>query len=176
MSYIPIREVFRTAMKCRLTEHPFDRISAYKIRECRDNLQHNLKTVCSIAEYLRTPRGTYGHSSILVGCTEEDKAYRLKSTPVIIACELGYNFIPAVEALTLEGVSTADIDTFIISIQPRLDQLLTDCDAVQMATVRSIKPEYNAMKAGNSGMEIICTEAFHLAERAVAFCEGQGVL
>lgn len=175
MSMAVPSSVFRTAMKERRTTYPFDRISAYKVRESRDNLQHNLKTVRSIAEYLRADRCDR-HSSILVGCTEDDKAYRLKGTPSIIARELGYNLIPALEALTLEGVVAADINAFLRTIKPQVDQLLVECDAVQIATARSIKPEYAALKAGCSPMEVMCAAALNIAEEAMAFCKQHDVL
>jgi hypothetical protein len=162
-------------MRERRAKHPFDRISAYKIRESRDNLQHGLNVVASVSEYLRTRPG-YARCGILVGCTEEDKAQRLKRTPAIIARELGYNLFPALEALTVEGVPEADIAAFLVSIKPDVDQLLLDCDAVQRTTAGSIQFEYAAMKAGGSDMERICAEALRIAEQAVGFCELHGVL
>lgn len=171
----PCQTTFRSAMKERRSKHPFDRISAYKVRESRDNMHDECRVVASIAEYLRA-HPYDRHSSMLRGCTEEDKAHRLKRTPHIIAHELGYNLIPAIEALTLEGVPAADINAFIRSIKPQVDQLLADCDAVQKATARSIKPAYDAMKTGSSSMERICAEALGIAEQAVTFCEGYGVL
>jgi hypothetical protein len=162
-------------MRERKTSYPFDRISAYKVRESGDNLQHNLKTVRSIAEYLRA-RPADRRSSMLVGCAEEDKADRLKRVPEIIAHELGYNLIPALEALTLDGVPEADIITFLQSIKPNVDRILTDCDAIQVATARSIKSEYAALKAGYSPSEAVCADALDVAEQAVAFCKEHGVL
>ena len=166
---------FRAAMKKRKANHPFDRISAYKVRESRDNLRHERAVVASIAEYLRArPRDR--HSSMLLGCTQEDKAQRLKGIPAGIAHELGYNLIPAIEALTVEGVPAADIGAFIKSIKPLVDNVLAGCDAIQVGTSRSIQPEYDALKAGNSGMGHICEEALRIAEQAVALCVGHEVL
>lgn len=154
--------------------YPFDRISAYKVRESRDNLQHNLKTVGSIAEYLRArPRDR--HSSMLVGCAEDDKAYRLKQVPEIIARELGYNLIPAIEALTVEGVPAADVTKYMRAILPDINRLINECDAIQKATARAIKFEYEAMKASRLGMERICAAALRIAEDSVKFCDQHGV-
>lgn len=172
---VPSR-VFRAAMKQRKANHPFERVSAYKIRESGDNLQHNLKTVRSIAEYLRAPNGAYGRSGMLVGCAEEDKAYRLKRVPEIIAHELGDNLIPAVAALHLEGVPKADINSFLQSIKPEVDRILAHCDAIQTATARSIKSEYAALKAGYSPLAAVCVDALDVAEQAVAFCKEHRVL
>jgi hypothetical protein len=109
-------------------------------------------------------------------CTTEDKATWLKDLPGHIARELGYNLIPAIEALTVEGVPAGDINTFIQSIKPQVDQLLVDCDAIQTGISRSIQGEYDAMKAGNSELIRICNEALDIADLAVAFCEQHGVL
>lgn len=167
--------VFLAAMKRRVANHPFDRISAYKIRECRDNLKHNLNTVASIADYL-CARRSERHPSMLVGCTEEDKGYRLKRVPEIVADELGYNLIPAIKALALEAVPAVDINLFVRTIKPQVDRLLADCDVVQRATARSIMPEYGALKAGYSSMEQVSADALYIAEQAVAFCEQHAVL
>lgn len=167
--------VFRSAMRERKTSYPFDRISAYKVRESGDNLQHECRVVASISKYLCAPH-RYGRAGILVGCVESDKSIRLKCIPHNIARELGYNLIPALEALTLEGVPAADIATFIRSIKPQVDQLLADCDAVERATTRYITPEYERMKAGSSLMERICADALDIGEQAVVFCKLHGVL
>lgn len=167
--------IFRTAMKQRRANHPFERVSAYKIRESGDNLHRNLVTVRSIADYLRAGKSDR-HSSMLVGCTEEDKAYRLKRVPEIIADEFGSNLIPALMALGVEGVPEADIVTFLQSIKPQVARILADCDAIQMATSRSIKSEYADLKAGQSALAAICGDALDIAEQAVAFCKEHGVL
>lgn len=172
----PCQAIFRAAMKQRKANHPFKRVSAYKVRDSWYNLHHEANVVASIAEYLRAPRGSYGRSCILVGCTEEDKAYRLKRVPEIIAHQLGYNLIPALMALGVEGVSEADIIAFLQSIKPQVDRILTDCDAIQVATARSIKSEYAALKAGYSPLEAVCADALDVAEQAVTFCKEHGVL
>ena len=175
MAFLSNHDVFRAAMKERRDKHPLVNGGAYKVRESRYNLLHECNAVRSIAEYLRAPRGTYGRSSLLVGCVESDKSARLKRIPKIIAYELGYNLIPAIEALRLEGVPVTGIANFIRSIQPQVDQLLTECDVVQTVTARSIKCEYEAMNAGHSGMVRICAAALSIAEDVVKFCDQHGV-
>jgi hypothetical protein len=173
MSKITCHEVFRNAMAKRKTDYPFGRISAHKVRESHENLLYEQKVVRSIAGYLRTSPGYYGRSNILVGCTTEDKAHRLKRVPEIIAHEVGYNLHPAVEALTLHGVPDVAVRALLASIKPQVDLLLFDCDVAQQATARQ---EYGAMKAGNSGMKRICADAVHIAEQAIEFCAKHGTL
>jgi hypothetical protein len=175
MSYVSCQAIFRSSMRERETSYPFAQISAYKVRESRDNLQRECAVVASIAEYLRA-RPSDRRGSTLLGCTEEDKAHRLKRTPHIIARELGYNLIPAIEALTLEGIPREDIDAFLATIKPRVQQLVSDCDAARTAISRSIQGEYARMKAGNSDLMRICNEALDIADLAVEFCERHRVL
>lgn len=175
MTFTIPSSVFRAAIKRRKAKHPFERVSAYKVRESWDILHRNLATVRSIAAFLRA-RKSDRHSSMLVGCTEEDKADRLKRVPEIIADELGYNLIPALMALDLEGVPEADIVAFLQSIKPNVDRILADCDAVRMATSRTIKSEYADLKAGESALASLCVHALDVAAQAVAFCKAHSAL
>ncbi len=168
--------VFHAAMKQRKANHPFNRISSHKVRESRHNLHHEANVVGSIAEYLRAPRGSYGRPSMLVSCTEEDKGYRLKRVPEIVAHELGYNLIPALRALGVEGPRSrhhrlSPVDQTAGGSDPH-----PDCDAIQMATARSIKSEYAALKAELPPLEAVCADALDVAEQAAAFCKEHGVL
>lgn len=166
---------FFSAIGLRLIDHPFERVSAYKVRECRNHLRDECDVVASIARSLTRPRyKTYG--SQLLGCTEGDKALRLRRVPSIIARLLGYDLIPAIEALTLEGVHPADIVAFTASIRPAVKKLITDCDAIQTQTTRSVRGEYAALRRGTSGTERLCKEALAIADAAVAFCKADGVL
>lgn len=167
--------VFRTALRERQTSHPFERVSGYKVRDSWYNLAHECAVVASIGEFLRASPGYY-RSSILLGCTEEDKAHRLKRIPSGIAHELGYNLIPAIEALTLEGIPRAAIIAFLGSIMPRVEPLMRDCDAVQSATAKSVQEEYSALRGRRSHTAIICAEALEIAEEAVRFCKQHGAL
>jgi hypothetical protein len=175
MSIMNSHAIFRAAVRDRRANHPLDRISAYKLRESRDNLEYECRVVASISEYLRTAP-CYGHAGILLGCVESDKSVRLKRIPQNIAHELGYNLIPAIQALTVEGVPAADIVAFILSIKTLVDNLLAECDAIQTGISRSIQVEYSRMKAGSSRMERICADALDIAEQAVEFCKQHGVL
>lgn len=169
------RDIFLTALRERLNQCPFDRVSAYKVRECRDTLQDNLDTVISIKEY-QCARPSERHSWLLTGCTSEDRAIRLKRVPAIIAQEMGFNLIPAIAALHLEGVEPTRIAEFLQSAKPQFDRLLVVCEGARQATCRSIKPEYGAMKAGTSSLEHISILALGLAQQAVEFCERHSAL
>ena len=152
MSSLLPSSAFHIDMARRQAERPFERVSAYKVRESWANLRDNLRAVRSIADCVRSgsPRC---HRTELYGCTKGDKAQRLKRVPMIIAHELGYNLIPAVKALTLEGVPAAEIDAFISSIVPQIEKLLADCDNAHRSTRRFVCQEYEAMTVGTSSIE-----------------------
>jgi hypothetical protein len=170
----PCSKAFSAGMNERLTKYPFRGISAYKVRESLGNIERIIATVMGIIDVVSS--GEVHSPPILLGsCTSEDKAKWLKDLPSNLARELGYNLIPAIEALWMERVPEAAITSFIQSIKSSVFRVLTDCDAVQAATSRSINGEYQKMKAGCSEILRICQQALAIAEQAVALCEIHGV-
>jgi hypothetical protein len=169
------RAIFRDARVKRIKERPFDRISAYKISESRDNIEHELRVVLGLEAYLWA-KPSRRNPYVLVGCTPEDKAERLKKIPRAIATELGENLIPAIEALHVEGIPQQDVDAFVASLKSSVFKLLDDCDVVWAVTARSIKDEYSAIKNGTSGSEQICRDALRIADAAMDFAKKYGVL
>jgi hypothetical protein len=161
-------------MEDRITNRPFDRISAYKVRESRGNIASTIGTLNEIISVVSKGE-TLSVPILLGGCTTEDKSIWLKDLPGNLAHELGYNLISALQALKVEGVPEPTIDRFIQSIKRDVCQLLKDCDAVQTDTGRSVKGEYARMKAGCSDMLRICNDALRIADQAKLFCQQHGV-
>ena len=170
MTKMTPRTVFLRAMEDRITKRPFDRISAYKIRESHHNISRMIDTLNEIIAVVSSGE-THSVPILLGGCTTEDKSIWLKDLAGNLAEELGYNLIPAIQALNVEGVPEAAIDRFIQPIKADVCQLLKDCDAMQTETGLSIKGEYARMKAGCSEMLRICTGALRIAYQAVALCD-----
>lgn len=173
-SKLGARGIFRKAMQERLTSRPFERISAYKARESRDNIVRMIDTLNEIIAVVSS-RQTHSMPILLGSCTTEDKAIWLKGLPSNLAYEFGYNLTPAIQALNVEGVPEATIDRFIHSIKGDVCQLLKDCDTMQTDTRPSVKGEYARMKAGCSEMLRICNDALVIADQAVALCDTHGV-
>lgn len=169
------RRIFRDARRKRNEDRPFDRISAYKLRESRHNIEHELQVVLGIEAYL-SEKPSRRNPYVLVGCTPEDKAQRLKKIPRVIARELGENLIPAFEALHVEGIPKQDVDAFVATLKPLVNSLLKDCDDVLAVTARSIRDEYSAVRIGTSGSEQLCRDALRIADAAVDFAKKHGVL
>lgn len=175
MTKMTPRTVFLRAMEDRITNRPFDRISAYKIRESRDNIEHELRVVLGLEAYL-SARPSSRNPHVLVGCTPEDKSQRLKKIPRVIARELGENLIPAVKALHVESIPKKDVEAFVAILKPLVNKLLKDCDDVLAVTTRSIRDEYGAVRNGTSGSEQICRDALRIADAAIDFAKKHGVL
>lgn len=174
-SKLGARAIFRDARAKRIKERPFDRISAYKIRESRDNIEYELRVVLGLEAYL-SAKPSRRNPYVLVGCTPEDKAQRLKKIPRVIATELGENLIPAIEALHVEGIPKQDVDAFVASLKSSVFRLLGDCDDVMAVTAKSIRDEYSAIRIGTSGSEQICRDALRIADAAIDFAKKHGVL
>ncbi len=174
MTKMTPRTVFLRAMEDRITNHPFDRISAYKVRESHHNLSRMTNTLNEIIAVVSSGK-THSVPILLGGCTTEDKSIWLKDLPSNLAHELGYNLIPAIQALNVEGVPEAAINSFIKSIKGNVCKLLKDCDTMQADTGRSIKEEYARMKAGCSEMLRICNDALRIADQAKLFCQQHSV-
>jgi hypothetical protein len=161
-------------MEDRITKRPFDRISAYKIRESHHNISRMNNTLNEIIAVVSSGE-THSVPILLGGCTTEDKSIWLKDLPGNLAEELGYNLIPAIQALNVEGVPEAAIDCFIQSIKADVCQLLKDCGALQADTGLSVKREYARMKVGCSEMLRICNEALAIADQSVSLCDTHAV-
>lgn len=174
MTKMTPRNVFLRAMEDRITNRPFGSISAYKVRESRDNIIRMMNTLSEIIAVVSSG-DTHSVPILLGGCTTEDKSIWLKDLPGNLARELGENLIPALQALNVEGVPEAIIDRFIQSIKVDVCQLLKDCGALQTETGLSVKGEYARMKAGCSEMLRICNDALVIADQAVALCDTHGV-
>lgn len=174
MTKITPRTAFLRAMEDRIANRPFETISAYKVRESRDNIARMLSTLTEIISVVSSGE-RHPVPILLGGCTTDDKAMWLKDLPGNLARELGENLIPAVQALNVEGVPEAAVEGFVQSIRGKVGQLLKDCDAMQMDIGSSIKREYARMKAGRSEMLRICRYALDIADQAIAFCESHRV-
>ncbi len=173
MTEMTPRTVFLRAMEDRIANRPFETISAYKVRESRDNIAHMIATLTEIIAVVSSGE-THPVPILLGGCTTEDKAIWLKDLPGNLARELGGNLIPAEQALIVEGVPAAAINRFVQSIKGKICQLLNDCDAMQTEAGQSIKGEYARMRLGSSQMHRICQDALAIADQAVALCDAYG--
>lgn len=167
-------EIYQAAFDRRQYNHPFDRVSAYKIRESRGNLHHELELLRSVQAYLAAPKSAR-RATQLVGCAPDDMARRLKQVPVNLATELGYNLVPAVTALAVEGVPPSDVKAFALKHQQQVHALVPHCEAARLACRRPSSQLYRELRLGQSLLPGLCLRAIGIADQAVAFCDQQSV-
>ena len=127
--------------------HPL-RMGAYKLLESSDLLRRIRQTTLNIAADAKAKAKGYGRP--FGSCTSDDAATWLKSVPALIAHELAYNVIPAIEALAVDGVPDAVVRSCVGRAQAEAKIILSQCEAAAAILKQGVKPEYDRMKAGNS--------------------------
>jgi hypothetical protein len=80
----------------------------------------------------------------------DDAATWLKSVPALIARELTYNVLPAIEALAADGVPETTVRECVNRAEAEAKTILSQCVAAEADLKQGIKAEYTRMKAGNS--------------------------
>ena len=107
----------------------------------------------------------------LVSCTTDDKALRLKRMPADVAEMFGYDVLPAIAALTGDGVPLHDVQRALGQIQRRVESLLDECDVQHTRLKAGIKAEYSDMKAGYSELYGLLNDAMDIVRDALAVQE-----
>ena len=129
-----------------------------------------ITTLDAVGDYLRRRpqhRGPMG----LGGCTTDDKAIYLKRIPTTLAKMFGYDVLPAIAALTGDGVPQHNVRQALGQIQRRVEYLLDECDVQHASLKKDIKAEYENMKAGYSELYGLLTDALDLVRDAQAVQE-----
>ena len=75
----------------------------------------------------------------LGGCTTDDKAIYLKRIPTTLAKMFGYDVLPAIAALTGDGVPQHNVRQALGQIQRRVEYLLDECDVQHASLKKDIK-------------------------------------
>ena len=164
-----VKKAFQDAQNRRL-EHPLDS-GAYKLREIRWRLSRMQETMYQIEEYLKNPSHFYKGQILGHCCTTDDKAVWIKSIPAKVAELLGYDILPAIAALTNDGLSKRDTDTAFDTAKQRAEALLEDCERQESRLKGGISAEYDMMKTGYSEVHGLLVEADRIAEDALQVLE-----
>ena len=142
-----------------------------KLHDVRSSFLRMQETMCQIREYLKNP-GNFKKGQILgYCCTTDDKAYWINSIPALVARRLGYDILPAIAALTNDGLSKRDTDIALATAKQRAKALLEDCERQQTQLKRGISVEYNMIKTGYSEVHGLLVEADRIAEDALQVLE-----
>ena len=121
-----VKKAFQDAQNLR-PKHPINS-GECKMRETRWRLSRMQNSMYQIGEYLKNPSHFYKGQTLGHCCTTEDKAFWIKSIPAKVAELLGYDILPAIAALTNDGLSKRDTDTAFDTAKQRAEALLEDCE------------------------------------------------
>ena len=155
-------DAFDAAQK-RRTRYPLQS-GRYKLGDAQNSISRMLDTTDAIADCLNRPSSystgqTLGHC-----CTTDDKAIWLKNVPTQIADMLGHNILPAIAALTGDGVTKAEAQRRLSRANLDARRLIADCEAVRLRLKAGIGREYSAMKQGQSHLRELLTRALTIAK------------
>ncbi len=92
---------------------------------------------------------------------------RLKSVPCQLAEKLGYDILPAIAALTADGVPKTVLAAELKLAQATANQLLKDCEVQRVRLKGGIKDEYAAIKSGQSELYDLLIDADRIAQHAL---------
>ncbi len=164
-----VKKAFQDAQNLR-PKYPLDS-GECKLRETRSRLSRMQETMYQIGEYLKNPSHFYKGQILGHCCTTEDKAYWIKSIPAQVANLLGYDILPAIAALTNDGLSKRDTDTTLDIANGMAKALLKDCEQQETRLKGGISAEYDEMKKGYSQVYGLLVEADLIAEDALQALE-----
>ena len=122
-------------------------------------------------EYLKNPSHFYKGQTLGHCCTTDDKAVWIKSIPAQVAELLGYNILPAIAALTNNGLSKRDTEATLAIANGMAKALLKDCERQQTRLKGNISVEYDNMEEGYSDVHGLLVEADRIAEEALQVLE-----
>jgi hypothetical protein len=156
-------DAFEEAQKCR-AGYPLTS-GAYKLRDTHRALSRMRVTIDAIADYRNRP-GSYAVGQTLGQCcTTEDKAIWLKNLPKQVADMLGHDILPAIAALTGDGITKREVARELASATSDVNSLLRDCEEVRVSlSAGGIGHEYKAMKQGQSHLRELLTRTLSIAK------------
>jgi hypothetical protein len=124
------------------------RLGGYKLRESHYFPDRVRRTINNIAADARGKARGYGRP--FGSCKSDDAATWLKSVPAMIARELTYNVLPAIEALAADGVPDSIVRECVSRANAEARTILSQCEVAEAVLKQGIKAENSRMKAGNS--------------------------
>jgi hypothetical protein len=125
-----------------------------------------------IAIQSRTQSGQkFGEYEVLSCCMASERGHWMKSVPKHIAEILGYNVLPAAQALTGDGVDKPLLSQRLPSLRHDIDHTVQECERVRLAIKPAIQAEYDAMRAGQSQLLEVTRQAQATVRTAMAWAE-----
>ena len=164
MPKTPCHDAFNEAAK-RRAAYPLP-YGAYKLRNVLSWLSRMRCSMAEIGIYLNKP-GNYAVGDTLGCCTTDDKAMWIKGIPTQVAHMLGHDIIPAIAALTGDGIPERYVANEVACAKCDATSLLNECED-QLARLKlGISGEYEMMKTGYSDVYGLLVSAEFIAEAAL---------
>ena len=128
-------------------QHPMTS-GVYKIRERHEQatMAHETVEKIIVSLHRRTYPWTYGM------CTPESKAQWLRRILPILAFELGFDILPAFDALVGDGMDKKLIEMSRTQVKQRCDAAVSDLDSAATILKGPIRHEYWRMTQGVSAV------------------------
>ena len=158
------KTIFNQAQSQR-KQHPFVGGSRYKLREVAARLRRDSETI----DHLATDRRRGLGREVFNGCTREDKAKWLRDTLLDVAYRLGYDILPAIDALEQDGLSKKDVRLCRAWATAHAVSLLCQIDQVYEQLRGNIKREYDQWENHDSLIQPIIDRAVNIADGVVEF-------
>jgi hypothetical protein len=146
----PCQSAFKAGLKQRLA-HPLPS-GAYKLRDAHREITRMMTTMEAIGDHLRLPPSRRAVTINLGGCTTEDRATYLKNIPTDVAINMGWAVMPAIIALTEDGLSEAEAKSVRSEAETRISRLLDKGDTEHARLRTGIRGEYHDIKSGYSSL------------------------
>ncbi|MCL7404906.1 hypothetical protein MWN63_02785 [Paradonghicola geojensis] len=130
-------------------------------------------TMIAIRRRLKNPNEKYP-SPVLGCCALSEMDEWLRNLPTKIATMLGYNILPAIEALPGDGIAKIDVDGELYNAEIDARRLLNDCERQHTRLQTHLGTEYRSIKSGYSDVYALLVDADGIVRRAlelVDWCE-----
>ena len=158
-------DAFKTAQSER-AKYPL-RSGEYKLREVHTRLSRAKESMDKIGEHLKKPGGYELGQNLGPCCTTDDKAIWLKAIPMWVAEMLGYDILPAIKALTGDGIADRHVAAELASGLANARNLLQDCQSQHNRLERGLNGEFRRMKTGYSDVYGLLVGAEDIAAQAL---------
>lgn len=174
MTKTPCRDAFLSAQAARRTA-PLQS-GVYKLREAQGTIQRFEDTLRTIAAYSRKPQiFPLRHCSLGPLMTDEIEDY-LRALPIKIIDIVAYDILPAITALTGDGIAESDVAYEIKTAHVNASHILRTCEALHRKLKTATLNSHSKVQTNLPEIYALLTDAYGIAERAlqlVKWCAAQ---
>jgi hypothetical protein len=131
--------------------------------ECAARLESFVSEIVRIRAFINNEANRWG----LLHCTAQDKDVWLKGLPCVVAHRLGYELLPGLQAMQLDGVAGQIVRDALHLAESQCDDLIQRLEPVRLTLESSIDWEYHAMRRGSSLIEPLVRDALELTQKSL---------